>query len=163
METPFLVLTLDLPPAPLFQDALEKNIIPQVSIASLLNKYNGVQGVETGNKLKRFKILSLPSHLIFHIKRFERNNFTVDKNPTIVTFPLKELNMAPFCEGNVGETNYDLLANIIHEGDAKNGQLKVHVAKGDHWYQIQDLIIQDILPQMIFLSDSFIQIWKRRK
>jgi U4/U6.U5 tri-snRNP-associated protein 2 len=154
---------LDLPPAPLFQDAVEKNIIPQVSIVRLLNKYNGIQGIEMGNKLKRFKVLSLPDHLIFHIKRFQKNNFTVEKNPTIVTFPLKDLNLAPYCEGNVGETRYDLLANIIHEGEAVGGKLKVHVARGDHWYQIQDLIIQDILPQMIFLSESFLQIWKRRQ
>ena len=31
--TPFLYLTVDVPPAPLFRDALERNIIPQVSRA----------------------------------------------------------------------------------------------------------------------------------
>jgi U4/U6.U5 tri-snRNP-associated protein 2 len=30
-RVPFLMLALDLPPAPLYKDALEKNIIPQVS------------------------------------------------------------------------------------------------------------------------------------
>lgn len=34
-ETPFLYLTVDVPPAPLFKDALERNIIPQVSRAAL--------------------------------------------------------------------------------------------------------------------------------
>lgn len=29
-RVPFLMLALDLPPAPLYKDALEKNIIPQV-------------------------------------------------------------------------------------------------------------------------------------
>ena len=29
-RTPFLMLGLDLPPAPLYKDALERNIIPQV-------------------------------------------------------------------------------------------------------------------------------------
>ena len=32
-ETPFLYLTLDVPPPPLFKDALERNIIPQVTPA----------------------------------------------------------------------------------------------------------------------------------
>ena len=32
---------MDLPPPPLFQDAVEKNIIPQVSIQSVLAKYDG--------------------------------------------------------------------------------------------------------------------------
>lgn len=29
-KVPFLLLALDLPPAPLFKDSMEKNIIPQV-------------------------------------------------------------------------------------------------------------------------------------
>ena len=32
MEVPFLYLTVDVPAAPLFKDALERNIIPQVNI-----------------------------------------------------------------------------------------------------------------------------------
>jgi hypothetical protein len=39
--SPYLFLALDLPPPPLFQDAVEKNIIPQVSIHSVLAKYDG--------------------------------------------------------------------------------------------------------------------------
>jgi U4/U6.U5 tri-snRNP-associated protein 2 len=38
---PFLFLAVDLPPPPLFQDSVEKNIIPQVSIHSVLAKYDG--------------------------------------------------------------------------------------------------------------------------
>ena len=38
---PFLQLSVGLPPPPLFQDSVEKNIIPQVSLASVLAKYNG--------------------------------------------------------------------------------------------------------------------------
>lgn len=40
--TPFLFLAVDLPPPPLFQDSVEKNIIPQVNITSILSKYDGV-------------------------------------------------------------------------------------------------------------------------
>lgn len=39
--SPFLFLAVDLPPPPLFQDAVKKNIIPQVSIYSVLAKYDG--------------------------------------------------------------------------------------------------------------------------
>jgi U4/U6.U5 tri-snRNP-associated protein 2 len=42
-QVPFLMLTLDLPPTPLFQDEFESNIIPQVSLNSLLEKYNGAK------------------------------------------------------------------------------------------------------------------------
>ena len=41
-DTPFLYLSLDIPSAPLFKDEFEQNIIPQVPLASLLAKYDGV-------------------------------------------------------------------------------------------------------------------------
>lgn len=41
MQSHFLFLAVDLPPPPLFQDAVEKNIIPQVTLASVLAKYDG--------------------------------------------------------------------------------------------------------------------------
>ena len=59
-------------------------------------------------------------------------------------------------------THYDLLANICHEGKpgAGEGTYKVHVRhRGTgQWYQIQDLIVEEIIPQMIFLSESYIQV-----
>lgn len=60
-------------------------------------------------------------------------------------------------------THYDLLANISHEGKPGSGKgsYKVHVRhRGtDQWYQIQDLIVEEIMPQMIFLSESYIQVY----
>ena len=54
--SPFLFLAVDLPPPPLFQDAVEKNIIPQVSIQSVLEKYNGQKtqvGTCSGGRVPR--------------------------------------------------------------------------------------------------------------
>ena len=54
-----------------------------------------------------------------------------------------------------------MLANICHDGkaDAGKGTYKVHVRHRatEQWYQIQDLIVEEILPQMIFMSESYIQ------
>lgn len=64
-------------------------------------------------------------------------------------------------------THYDLLANICHEGkpEAGEGTYKVHVRQRgtEQWYQIQDLIVEEILPQMIFLSESYIQVKEKEK
>lgn len=106
--TPFLFLAVDLPPPPLFQDAVEKNIIPQVSIYSILSKFDGVttqvsrgtildpsqatntlQG--TAGILKRYKCQQLPPYIILNFKRFTKNVFVEEKNPTIVNFPLRGL------------------------------------------------------------------------
>ena len=35
----------------------------------------------------------LPKYLIMHVKRFTKNNFFMEKNPTIVNFPVKNLEL----------------------------------------------------------------------
>lgn len=92
-RSPFLFLAIDLPPPPLFQDAVEKNIIPQVPITAVLAKYNGITTQEAKGVLRRYKMTRLPPFLILHIKRFTKNNFVEEKNPTIVNFPLRGIDM----------------------------------------------------------------------
>lgn len=93
-QSPFLFLAIDLPAPPLFQDSVEKNIIPQVPLSVILSKYNGTTTQEVkGSILRRYKITSMPDFLILHIKRFTKNNFVEEKNPTIVNFPLRGVDM----------------------------------------------------------------------
>ncbi|KAI8096628.1 uncharacterized protein BX664DRAFT_256840 [Halteromyces radiatus] len=93
ISSPFLFLALDLPPAPLYQDEAEANIIPQVPLATILNKYDGKTVQEIAGQKKRYQITRLPKYIIFNIKRFNKNNFTDEKNPTIVNFPIKNVDM----------------------------------------------------------------------
>ena len=93
-HSPFLFLAIDLPAPPLFQDAVEKNIIPQVPISTVLAKYNGFTTQESKGVLRRYKITRLPPFLILHIKRFTKNSFVEEKNPTIVNFPLRGVDMS---------------------------------------------------------------------
>ena len=119
--TPFLILTLDLPPTPLFQSTNRESIIPQVPLTTLLNKYNGITASEKMAQRVRHRLLHpLPPFLLFHIKRFSKNRFVSERNPTIVTFPSpRSLDMSPYVEPNPdvwppGEPiMYDLVANII--------------------------------------------------
>ncbi|CEG78542.1 Putative Ubiquitin thiolesterase [Rhizopus microsporus] len=169
-ESPFLFLALDLPPVPLYQDERERDIVPQVPLTTILSKFDGKRVQEVSNELKRYSITRLPQYLILHIKRFTKNNWTNEKNPTIVNFPIKHLDMSNFSNDPEKETlgtHYDLLANISHEGGPESGKgsYKVHVRhRGtEQWYQIQDLIVEEMMPQMIFMSESYIQIWERKK
>ncbi|KKK20677.1 snRNP assembly factor [Aspergillus rambellii] len=119
--SPFLILTLDLPPTPLFQSANRESIIPQVPLTTLLNKYNGITASEKLAHRVRHRLLHpLPPYLMFHIKRFSKNRFVSERNPTIVTFPSpRSLDMSPYVEPNPGiwapgePILYDLVANII--------------------------------------------------
>lgn len=120
--TPYLILTLDLPPRPLFRDSIEaKNIIPQIPLTTLLQKYSGLHASEKQDRRIRHRLLHpLPPYLLFHIKRFSANKFVSERNPTIVTFPSpRGLDMSPYVEPNPaihpgGEPiYYELVANII--------------------------------------------------
>lgn len=92
--SPFLFLALDLPLAPLYQDEKDKEIVPQVPLTTILAKFDGHKVQEVANQMKRYSITRLPQFLIFHIKRFHKNSWTHEKNPTIVNFPIKNVDMS---------------------------------------------------------------------
>jgi len=94
--TPYLFLVLNLPPPPLFKDELDRNIIPQVPLATLLNQFDGqsVQ-VDTRKAVQRsYRIKKLPPYLILIMQRFSKNNWTLEKNPTIINFPIKNVDLS---------------------------------------------------------------------
>ncbi|KAH8835674.1 spindle pole body protein [Flagelloscypha sp. PMI_526] len=167
-SSPFLFLAVDLPPPPLFQDAVEKkNIIPQVSIHSVLSKYDGFTTQESGGQLRRYKCKILPQYIILHFKRFTNNNFVDEKNPTIVTFPLRGLDFADYVDTPSTTTIYDLVANIVHESVAGTTRDKEHTVwkvhgEGEKWLQLQDLMVEETRKEMIFLGETVLQIWERR-
>eukprot|EP00057_Strongylocentrotus_purpuratus_P000880 XP_001185686.2 PREDICTED: U4/U6.U5 tri-snRNP-associated protein 2 isoform X1 [Strongylocentrotus purpuratus] len=176
-DQPFLFLSLDIPPAPLFKDELEQNIIPQVPLSSLLAKFDGQTEKEyktyKESFVKRYQLTQLPPYLILCMKRFTKNTFFVEKNPTIVNFPVKNIDLAemllddPEVLAAHKYTTYDLVANIVHQGQPGRGKgaFKAHVIHRPtgKWFEIQDLHVADILPQLITLSEAYIQIWELRK
>lgn len=193
-RSPFFLLALDLPPPPVFQDAQEKNIIPQVSIASLLAKYDGVSFQEARGMIRRYKVARLPPYVVLHFRRFTRNNFVEERNPTIVHFPSKGLDLADYADdAGAGEaslaTLYDLVANVTHEAapgtvrEQSVWRAQVHTAAGtsdaqasngndaaqeqgveggERWFQMQDLFVEEVNRQMLFLQETYLQIWRRR-
>ncbi|KAK5004541.1 Ubiquitin carboxyl-terminal hydrolase 10 [Cryomyces antarcticus] len=175
--TRFLVLTLDLPAAPLFQDEIDRNIIPQVPLTTILAKYDG----ERLNTRVRYRLLHpLPPYLLFHIKRFSRNKFVAERNPTIVTFPVRSLDMGPYVEPSPalaapGEPIwYDLVANITHEairsrddsveGEAERKVWRVQLRdkSREAWFEVQDLFVESVASETLFTKESYLQIWERR-
>ncbi|CAG0891762.1 unnamed protein product [Darwinula stevensoni] len=174
-EVPWLFLTADLPPPPVFKDELKENIIPQVSFWTLLSKFNGVTEKEyctyKENYIKRFEITRLPPYIIMCCKRFQKNTFFTEKNPTIINFPIRGIDFGDILTEEVkakhSNTTYDLLANIVHDGQAGHGKgtFRVHILhKGTgKWYEMQDLHVKDILPQMITLTEAYIQIFELRR
>uniref|UniRef100_A0A8D8S0N9 ubiquitinyl hydrolase 1 n=1 Tax=Cacopsylla melanoneura TaxID=428564 RepID=A0A8D8S0N9_9HEMI len=144
----------------------------KVNLYTILTKFNNESEKEyktyKENFLKRFEITSLPPYLIIYVKRFTKNTFFVEKNPTIVNFPVKNIDfgdiLTPEVKAKYDCTMYDLVANIVHDGEPSNGTYRVHLLhKGTgKWYEMQDLHVTDILPQMITLTEAYIQIYELR-
>ncbi len=46
-------------------------------------------------------------------------------------------------------SKYDLVANLVHDGAAGRGTYRAHVQRRSEgaWYEVQDLHVNDILPQ----------------
>jgi U4/U6.U5 tri-snRNP-associated protein 2 len=73
-------------------------------------------------------------------------------------------------------TKYDLVANICHDSPAgqrteggkkdplEGGTYRVHVQNraSEQWYEIQDLHVQETMPQLIGLSESYIMVYSRK-
>ncbi|XP_064633656.1 ubiquitin carboxyl-terminal hydrolase 39-like [Lineus longissimus] len=171
-DCPFMYLTCDLPPPPLYPDDTQENIIPQVPLHQVLSKFNGISEKEyktyKDSTMKRFEITRLPPFLILFMKRFTKNRFTLEKNPTIVNFPVKNVDLSeilsPAVRARFPNASYDLISNIVHDGEPGSGKgtYRVHALhKGSgKWYELQDLHVVDILPQMITLSECYIQIYE---
>ena len=132
----------------------------------------------------------MPNYLVLHVKRFTKNSFFIEKNPTIVNFPVKCVGRYIFIDitsyilicrcvhrnldfgDYVADSHrvpgksyrYNLVCNIVHDGQpgAGKGTYRVHVYhKGTRqWYEIQDLHVANMLPEMITLSESYIQVKK---
>jgi len=154
---------------------VEKNIIPQVSIHSVLAKYDGRTTQESAGQLRRYKCQRLPPYIILHFKRFTKNTFVEEKNPTIVNFPLRGLDFRDYVDAPPSESGiYDLIANVTHESvagttrDKENTVWKAHLraagggGESEKWFMIQDLIVEEARKEMIFLGETVIQIWERR-
>ncbi|BGP39382.1 Ubiquitin carboxyl-terminal hydrolase 10 [Rhodotorula kratochvilovae] len=185
-KTPFLFLALDLPPPPLFQDAVESNIAPQAPLAAILAKYDGRTTREDtqAGVLRRWKITRLPPFLVVYYKRFTSNRFLEEKNPTIVNFPLRGVDMSDYVDPSAPvSAYYDLTANLTHTSLAgtahaesqwrthvhlraprdERGELKAGVKEEDEkWFEMEDLAVREIEREMVSLGETYVQIWERR-
>jgi U4/U6.U5 tri-snRNP-associated protein 2 len=177
----FLFLTLDLPAAPLFQDEQEKNIIPQVPLHNILSKYNGMRAQEHLAQRKRYRLLHpLPPFLVFHVKRFSQNKFVSERNPTIVTFEPHGLDVSPYVEPDPEHPGgvpiyYDLVANVVHEAvraredvvdsaeERKTWKVQLRDKATDEWVVAQDLFVDKIRSELLYLGETYLQIWERRR
>ncbi|KAL6142805.1 hypothetical protein ACLB2K_061081 [Fragaria x ananassa] len=144
----FLMLGLDMPPAPLFKDVMERNMMPQVPLLNIMKKFDG----ETVTEEQRYRVTRSPRYLILHMKRFTKNNSFVEKNPTLVNFPVKNL-----------ELRDDIPLPTPKENERLHSKVFVQRKSEEVWYEMQDLHVSEALPQMVALSGAYMQIYEQQQ
>ncbi|KAK2964343.1 putative U4/U6.U5 tri-snRNP-associated protein 2 [Blattamonas nauphoetae] len=156
--TSFLLLSMDIPASPMVQENdMGTSEIPQMPLYDLLQKFDGEKKTPTGNEgqLSQYSIKKFPKYLIMHYNRFVKNQFFMEKNPTIINFPMKGLDMAEY---GLSEEHviYDLVASVAHEGSFKNGEYSVFVLHKptQKWFVIQDMTIEETIAQRVVTSTA---------
>ncbi|OII75401.1 ubiquitin C-terminal hydrolase [Cryptosporidium ubiquitum] len=112
-------------------------------------------------------ISKLPCYLFIHISRFSKSNLNLEKNKTIVSFPLIDLDLSPYIHPDSISLNpctkYNLITNISHKGSIQNGKFLTHLLHPtrNEWIEIEDINVKVVLPQAILLNETYILAYKR--
>lgn len=83
------VLNVDLQPLSLFVKTSEK--VPQQALTDLLMKYGGYQPNMMGLNQVTYQLTKLPNILVVQVKRFLKNQYFTEKNPSLVMLPLDQI------------------------------------------------------------------------
>ncbi len=60
-----------------------------------------------------YELLELPPFLIFHLARFTKNKFFTEKNPTIVTFPVKNLDLGVYLQSKANKALPSVSSSMV--------------------------------------------------
>lgn len=164
---PYFFLTLDLPPRPLFADPRNPSAIPQVNLSVLLEKFNGGNLTYKQSTAFAYSIQKYPKFLILHLNRFVKNNFVIEHNPTIVQFSPNSLSLPIDPNGMSDDAPiYNLLTNIYcnfpndEDKTEKSFGIQLKCPATGQWLEIENLLVRETQAQMLFMSESYLQIWE---
>eukprot|EP01061_Rhynchopus_euleeides_P009231 TRINITY_DN18365_c0_g1_i1.p1 TRINITY_DN18365_c0_g1~~TRINITY_DN18365_c0_g1_i1.p1 ORF type:complete len:510 (+),score=195.40 TRINITY_DN18365_c0_g1_i1:53-1582(+) len=179
-EVPFFTLPLKLPDNPLSQNEEQRNKIPVQHIHELLSRYDGEQervvAAEDGKSVgQSYQITKLPKYLVIFYDRFSvhrtvRMKHVVRRNPCQVETPVVDLDLSRYVSDSerarYTSCNYDLIANVVHEGEAEGGVFKTRVYHKQlaTWFEMEDLNVAEIDKgtehSSIFVTPAYIQVWE---
>ncbi|CCF56479.1 hypothetical protein KAFR_0B01800 [Kazachstania africana CBS 2517] len=154
----FWHLTVSLPPITVFKDGNNVNKFPQVKLETLINNKFLSNNAE-------YKLEKLPNYLIISIDRSENDStlkFPIkDRNQTMVEFSLQL---------TLSGDKYRLICNLINkvkkssriDKDDENRWLtQLYNEKMDKWYEIDGVNVLSKDSELLFLNETYIQIWEK--
>ncbi|AEY98828.1 FAGR007Cp [Eremothecium gossypii FDAG1] len=162
----FWMLSLDLPPRPLFKDGKSANSLPQVKLEELMGKFDGTVEQHLKESVKLNKVSRCPRYLVLHLKRFEPGKFPVqERNQTVVEFG-QELEFR--------SVKFRLLMNVVHEAtkpaknqevpildEISNWKIQIRNDKDDTWFELDEGNVRKREKELLFLNETYLQVWER--
>ena len=158
---PFWNLTLPLPDTSVFKDSSDINEQPQVELRTLLQ-----DRFASGNGPVLDKS-GMPRFLVLSIGRFSPGEFPVkSRNQTVVSF-------ADVLELDVGGSavKYRLAANIVHapkknthdigRDDESSWRVQLPNTATHEWVELDSTVTTPRDANLLFLSETYMQVWQR--
>lgn len=157
---PFSNLSLEIPP--------EHN--GQVTLQDCLNHFCGKEQLEghkqnehdTKNYVRNLSFWKLPEYFIIFFKRYDNN---LQRNNTLVEFPITGLDMTPYFSGLYNEDFvYDLHAVSNHSGSLHSGHYWAYTQNQDtNWYCFNDRYVTNLDPSKIVTENAYCLFYRKRK
>jgi len=114
---------------------------------------------------KKFDLWSLPEVLVIHLKRFSYTRSFRDKLDTLVEFPAKGLNMAPYIMNpNPTDAVYDLIGVANHYGGLGGGHYTAYAKNKDdnRWYYFDDSSVSESQEEAVCSKAAYVLFYTRR-
>ncbi|KAI5638408.1 ubiquitin carboxyl-terminal hydrolase domain-containing protein [Phthorimaea operculella] len=127
------------------------------------NMYSCSRCNKLRNGVKLSGVVRLPEVLCVHLKRFRHELMFSAKVAARVSFPLHDLNMAPYthkdCTSKI--TRYDLCAVICHAGTAGGGHYTCLARNPRGWYSFDDQCVTPISPHQLATSEAYVLFYRK--
>ncbi|KAL4716417.1 hypothetical protein ACJJTC_015845 [Scirpophaga incertulas] len=127
------------------------------------NMYSCSRCNKLRNGMKMSGVMRLPEVLCIHLKRFRHELMFSAKVAARVSFPLHDLDMAPYthkdCTSKI--TKYDLCAVICHAGTAGGGHYTCVARNSRRWYMFDDQTVTPVSHHQLAHCEAYVLFYKK--
>nr|XP_026499337.1 ubiquitin carboxyl-terminal hydrolase 33 [Vanessa tameamea] len=128
------------------------------------NMYSCSRCNKLRNGVKMSGVIRLPEVLCVHLKRFRHELMSSAKVAARVSFPINDLNMAPYthkdCTSKV--SRYSLCAVICHAGTAGGGHYTCAARAADgRWVAFDDAAVAPLAPHHLAACEAYVLFYRK--
>ncbi|CAB3229703.1 unnamed protein product [Arctia plantaginis] len=127
------------------------------------NMYSCSRCNKLRNGVKMSGVVRLPEVLCVHLKRFRHELMFSAKVGARVSFPINDLNMAPYthkdCTSKI--TRYELCAVICHAGTAGGGHYTCIARNGRGWYMFDDHAVSPLPLHHLPHAEAYVLFYRK--